>query len=520
MSREKIIVRRTSILINNYDIGDSYKLEKRFSVWDNLRHCRTAKGMYYDEYNKILYLPRGIDIGILERTFEANAFYEESHDPYDEVEPVLIKYLPRDDVQKEAIEFVLGGGKWISNRFSSQLSVNLNTGKGKTYVAIAMASFLRQRTMMITASVNWINQWKNCIMEYTNIKEDEIYILTGRRSIIQLLKGQKDLKQYKFILSSHTTIRNYGEEKGWESVTELFKFLHIGLKIYDEAHLNFDNMCLIDFFTNTYRTLYLTATPARSDRGENLVYQLALKSIPKIDLFDEKTDPHTKCIAIHYNSHPTPQQVSSCRNIYGFDKLKYIRYITKKQEFYMMLMLLIDFCTKNGERTLIYIGLNEAINTVYQWLCYTFPHLKDEIGIYNSLVPKEIKNEQLSKMIILSTIKSCGTAMDIQGLKYTVNLADPMGSLVLTRQALGRTRADDTYFIDVVDNGFASLRNYYGKKRPIYLKYGKSLNDINVTDEDLLNKQREISLRVNQLYAEQIRNENQSKNLIEVVKRI
>ena len=113
---DKIVVRRTSIVINNYELGDSWQLEKKFSVYDQLTHQRYPKGIYYDTERNKAYIPRGMNIGMLEHIFETNAVFDESHDPFDTVDPILIRYLPRDEVQKEAIEFVLGQGKWVSNR--------------------------------------------------------------------------------------------------------------------------------------------------------------------------------------------------------------------------------------------------------------------------------------------------------------------------------------------------------------------------------------------------------------------
>ena len=518
----KIVVKRTSIVINNYEVGDSWKLEKKFSVYDSLRHTRYPKGIHYDVERNIAYIPRGVDIGMLERLFETEAMIDESHDPYDIVDQILIKYLPRDDVQKQAIEFVLGQGKWISNRYRSQLSVNLNTGKGKTYVAIAMVSYLHQRSIMITSNNDWIQQWRRNILEYTNIKDDEIYILNGSTSIIRLIRGDVDISKIKFLMSTHATIHAFAGKRGWEAISALFDHIRVGLKIYDEAHLNFDNMCMIDFYTNTYRTLYLTATPARSDYGENIVYQLALKSVPKINLFNEDKDPHTKYISINFNSHPTPQQVSACINAYGFDRLKYIKYIIKQPCFYKMLYILLDYSLKMEGKILIYIGLNEAIDTVYQWMNYNFPMLRGNIGIYNSTIPKESKAAQLENKVILSTMKSCGAAMDISGLKCTIALADPTGSLVLARQALGRTRANNTYFLDVVDNGFASLRRYYTKKRPMFSKYAESVNDINVTDTNLENRFVAITAKIAQQHCEQLSlfQEHEKKSLTQIVKRV
>ena len=57
------------------------------------------------------------------------------------------------------------------------------------------------------------------------------------------------------------------------------------------------------------------------------IYQLYMKNIPHIDLFDEENDPRTKYIAIRYNSHPTPIEASNCKNQYGLDRNKYTNYI-------------------------------------------------------------------------------------------------------------------------------------------------------------------------------------------------
>ncbi len=513
----KIEVRRTSIAIHNYEIGDCYALEKKFSVYDNLTHQRLPKGVWYDQDSSTIFIPRGVNIGMLERWFSASAIMIDEHDPYDEIKPILIKYLPKNEVQTEAIKFVLGKDKWCANRYKSQLSVNLNTGVGKTYVAVAMSSFLRQRVIMITSSLEWINQWKEKIIEYTNTSSDEIYILTGRLSITMLLSGKKDISQYKFILASHATIRAYADAEGWVGVTKLFSFIKVGLKIYDEAHLNFDNICMIDFYTNTFRTLYLTATPQRSDYGENLVYQSALKNVPKIDLFNEDKDPHTKYISMNFNSHPTASDINRCRNVYGFDRLAYIKYISRKPCFYKMIYILLNFTLPMEGKILIYIGMNSVIQEVHDWIEYNFPLLRGFVGIYNSTIPKCDKPAQLNKKIILSTMKSCGAAMDIQGLKCTIDLAEPTGSLVLSRQALGRTRDKETYFLDVIDNGFKSIRNYYVKKLPMFRKYATSVHDINVTDKDLDEKYYEISNRIRLEYEQNLKQNTLGK--IEVVKR-
>ena len=118
---------------------------------------------------------------------------------------------------------------------------------------------------------------KERIIEYTDIEPDEIYMISGIGTIARLLNGMRDISKIKFFLISHSTIRNYGEKYGWGKVGELFNTLGIGIKVYDEAHLSFKNMCMIDFFTNITDTLYLTATLGRSDYKENGIFSILLE---------------------------------------------------------------------------------------------------------------------------------------------------------------------------------------------------------------------------------------------------
>ena len=68
-------------------------------------------------------------------------------------------------------------------------------------------------------------------------------------------------------------------------------------------------------------------------------------------------------------------------------------------------------------------------------------------------MPKDEKEEELKKDIIVTTIKSCGTGKDIPGLRALIS-ADPLASKLGSRQLVGRLRPYseilDTYFFDIV----------------------------------------------------------------------
>ena len=143
----------------------------------------------------------------------------------------------------------------------------------------------------------------------------------------------------------------------------------------------------------------------------------------------------------------------------------------------------MTYLKMNG-KILIYIGTNHAISEVKENIEAQFPFLEGKVGVYTSIV-KENKEEQLKKKIILSTTKSCGAASDIADLACTINLAEPFKSPVLARQTLGRTRGDNTLYIDIVDEGMYHCKRYYKEKKPIFSMYAKSCHDIILDDYEI-----------------------------------
>ena len=483
----KIEIKHSVIKINDYNMGDCEFLENSFMIYDPITHTKYIYALEYDEDNKILYVPRGIDVYLLENAFGCVPYMYNSPDSYDNIGEVLIKYKPRDEYQEEGLAFMLGLGKYKNNTRKSQLSVNLPTGAGKSYCAIATMSILRLRSIVITSSLKWLQQWKDYILQYTNIKESEIIILSSNHSSIELLLS-RDINKYKVILASIDTIRAYGDKNGWDKVEELFKFMRVGLKFYDECHLNFETMAKIDYHSNTYRTYYITATPGRSNERENAIFQLYFKNVPSISLFDENEHPHTRYICMKYRSDPTPQEKSACRGRFELDRNKYTNYVVTKPNFYKMLRVILELALKTNGKCLIYIGTNKAIKIVKEWIEREYFELRGDVGIYTSIVDDKIKDQQLDKKIILSTTKSFGAAMDLKGLKMTVVLAEPFKSDILAVQTLGRTRDNNTYYIEVVDVSFNSIYKYYNHKKPAYTKYALDTREVNLNRNTLEEK--------------------------------
>ena len=486
----EIIVRNSCILIQDYNLGDCKELEKNFMVFDPTYHKFNILGMYYSAKDHTLYLPRGLDIWKIKQYLQVNNHTVENTDPFQETDIIKMKYKPRDQEQEEALKFMVGIEPYDQNLYLPQLSVNLNTGKGKTYCSIAAISFLRIKSIIITGSTTLLRQWQDNIREYTDLETKDIFFISGSPMMNMILHGKsQQAKNAKIFLCTHATIRSFCETYGWKKLREVFKALGIGMKFFDEAHTNFDNMLMIDFFTNCLKTFYVTATPGRSDYKENRIYQLSIKNVPGIDLFDIEKDPHTDYVAIKYNSHPSPVDIKKCYNYkYGLNRINYIKYLMNNDNFWMVMRIVMDMYLKCRGRGLFYIGTNEGILAMYNWILTNYPQLIGQVGIYTSIVSNEEKLRMKNKKLLLSTTKSAGLGEHIEGLKMTVVAAEPFKSEILARQTLGRTRDDNTIYIELVDLGFKYTRNFYYKKIPVMNKYALSVSDTTIDGYELVQR--------------------------------
>ena len=486
----KVILKHSRIEVNDYNPGDSSYLEFLFSTFDPIYHMRFPKGVEYNEKRKVLYLPRGMNIESIKRIFNCEPAIDRMADPYVLTDQLSIKYLAKDNRQLEILKFLIGADQYMYTQSKSQLAVNSTTGSGKTFVTVAAMCITGSRMILITSSINWLNQWKDRILEYTELNPEQIYMIAGSASINKILT--RDPLEYQVFLVSHATIHSYAEshKEGWYAVDKLFKYLKCSVKVFDEAHLYFDNMARIDFHSNLKKTIYLTATPARSSKEEDIIYQEYFKNVPSISLFDENIDPHVNYVSVLFYSNPTIEEVRNySQGQFNFDRNIYTKYLINKPNFLNLVIVIIDWCLRINGKILIYIGINECISHIRDYIVQNFPFLQNAIGIYNSEISdKDARKQMLMKKFILSTTKSCGAASDIPGLAATVVLAEPFKSKVIARQTLGRCRADNTLYIDCVDLSCYRTRQYYTIKRPIFNQYAKSCKEILMKDDELQNK--------------------------------
>ena len=481
----KIVVKQTYIIINDYTFGDYPKIENCFRTWDGVTHSLHYKCIEYDDTNKTLTLPRGMDISLLEKVIGVKAYYENKNSPFRyNNDKTLVRYKPKNEKQIETLSFLLGKGQYRYTKNYSQLAVNLNTGAGKTYLGIAYMSALNIKSVIITCSVDWLNQWKTRITEHTNILPRDICFIDGSdHARILMSKSPEEIDRNKIYLITHGTIASLASNNGWDYISQLFTHLGIGIKIFDEAHLHFDNITAIDFHTNVYRTLYLTATPAKSDERENEIFQTYFKNVPNIVLFDPNSDPRTRYIAIRYKSGLDAKEISKCNTLYGFNRLIYCDQVIYKRNFDLICRVIMDIISRMRGKKLIFLSTNNAVMYMYEWIICNYPEYDNMVGIYTSI--NDDKESAKSKNIILTTSQSAGAALDISDVVCSVQLAEPYKSETQNRQRLGRTRGANTFYIDLIDDSCSTTSKYYINNLPLFEKYALSTKEMRFTNVEL-----------------------------------
>lgn len=468
----------TSIVIPDYELGSQKKLEKSLSIYNEIYFRDEPVGYYYDHESRQLFLPRGLDLEYLENIFNLPVYVDSNFDPYEKASYKL-KVEPRNDIQRKSLSFLLGYDEFEYTKKHSQLALTLPTSTGKTYVTIAALSFMKVKSIIITHNNNIKQQWYGSFLKNTNIDERLILDIKGSSVINKILKFDKKLP-YKVFLINHRTIFSYAKKNGWNSITELFKKLQVGVKVYDEAHLEFGNLFKTDIYTNTRKTFYLSATFGRSESHENKVFNLVFKNIAKFGKEAKKElRKHIIYTIIYFNSNPNVEDRASIKGRKGWlDRNKYSDYLMDKDIAFELLDYLMKFFADKEGKKLIMSSKIQSTEEIYKYLSDNYPNLS--VGIYNSKVKE--KEKSLLCDIISTTPKSLGTGTDIPGLRVVINF-EPYSSEISANQYSGRLREyssdQNTVYVELVDRGFPQIVRMCNRRISTFKKNGYKVFEIN-----------------------------------------
>lgn len=467
-----IDVYNTHIEIHPYKLGDVPKIEKACSVYIKAEYRYESIGFYYDEHAEILYVPRGLSLTWLESLFDSKCIIHSEYDKSKNISNIRLTGAPRDETQKASIAFLTSSGKFKASGTNSQLILNLDTGDGKTFCTIAAICKMKKKAIIITHTEIIRDQWISSFLEHTDISSEQMMTIEGTSTIDNIISGKAKSADIYFI--SHATISSCANKRGWDYIKFLFQKLSVGIKVYDEAHLCFKNVIRTDMFTNTYLTIYLTATLGRSDDSENRLYKKCFSNAFKFgkkSLGYNEHEKHIVYVPIIFRSNINDFEISKTKTAYGFSFNRYLEIMMNKEPNYLkdIIYYVLNIAIKIEGRILITTSTVESI----RWIEKLLHDIKDPeiqlngrtIGTYHSKNSSEDNLYAKEKAdIIISTIKGNGTGSNIKNLRSIINI-ESFSSPIMSNQLAGRLRPYDDnrecYVFDIIDNKHPSIGQQY-----------------------------------------------------------
>jgi DNA excision repair protein ERCC-3 len=168
--------------------------------------------------------------------------------------PFLLRHY-----QEEAVRLFHADG---SNHGGSGVVV-LPCGAGKTIVGLGVMAKLQTQTLILTANVSALRQWRDEILDKTDLTSDQIGEYSGHE------------KEIRPVTLSTYQLLTYRRGKNEEFLHfKLFAERDWGLIVYDEVHLLPAPVFRATAELQARRRLGLTATLVREDGGEDDVFTL------------------------------------------------------------------------------------------------------------------------------------------------------------------------------------------------------------------------------------------------------
>lgn len=190
------------------------------------------------------------------------------------------------DYQRSSIEVFHAGGR---NEGGSGVVV-LPCGAGKTIVGIGVMQLIGAETLILVTNTLSIRQWKNEILDKTDIPESDIGEYSG------------ETKEIKPITIATYNILTHRKKKGSDFTHfHIFSANNWGLIVYDEVHLLPAPVFRMTSELQAKRRLGLTATLVREDGLEEDVFSLIgpkKYDVPWKELENKSWIAQAKCIEV------------------------------------------------------------------------------------------------------------------------------------------------------------------------------------------------------------------------------
>lgn len=297
-------------------------------------------------------------------------------------------------------------------------------------------------------------QWMNSLYKMNGLNSSYVHEIDSSEELYEIATGEYK-PNYDVYLMTHATFRAGLKRIGsMKLAMNIGKNLGIGLKIIDEAHLEFKDTILMDFIFNVKRNLYLTATDGRSSKDENSIFRHVFSSCvyykPSAMLTDNRPKKWVNYYGVEVNTHVN-------KNIYKYRVVgsksmtpaSYGQWVIKRDKTLQHFKCCRDivkqlFKEDQYAKLIIFMPLIDLCEECAYFLTMELqkdPEFPYDVDIRTINSKNSKKDNELAKHsdIIVTTIGSCGTGTDIPGITGIISCS-PFCSKIIASQVFGRIR--------------------------------------------------------------------------------
>ena len=271
----------------------------------------------------------------------------------------------------------------------------------------------------------------------------------------------------------------------WEGLMNTMAKSNFGIKVVDEAHLSLKANLRFDAICNIKHNWYLSATLGRSSPEEDEILNFALADAERFVGDARYEEYQHEYINVYLQDIYYYPSQKLCQQT-----LKYGRKGLIKATYYQMLMQykngvplinnMIEVMKRSRRlvdygKMVVVLPLLSIIDKVLEAMEADPFFSKYSFGSVDGSMPLSQKREILDRDIILSTLQSIGTGVDIPGLSIVIN-TDAFKSPINANQLVGRNRRrkddKDCYYVDVCDRvKYAKTISNWVEQRRFLLPY-------------------------------------------------
>jgi superfamily II DNA or RNA helicase len=498
----RVHIKPTSIWLYPYTRYLCYKLEKLLGIYDIYIKEYTAFLYEFDKEENERYgvfkVPRGLGLEIVKECLDSQdeeakpIEYTVIDDSMVYANPRKIQFEmrkpPRNDEQIKSIE-------WLNKTQERQKMLCLDVGRGKTYCA---THFIRdQGYASLIISYNLSDQWFNKIIEYTDcIGGKDVIIIVGSSFLEECIKNPRKYNA-KIYICSLTTLVTFAQTNGKNILQKVVDNLGIGIKIFDEAHMRFLQFNMVDLNMQVAQTIYLTATPGRSNAQEKRMFAKIYSHVATHGNTIGTYNDHYTIRYITYDSKVRRGEREQFKSIRGLHSTRYSRYLfdtypTFVRDLIKRYMTPIFNDDKNSKILIIIDWLQDMASLRDQFR--EDPYVKENsltVGTYCQIIknPKE-KEEQLKCNIIIGSIGSMQNGKDIHNLRAIFPFTQ-FSSEIVAHQLLGRLRpikGKEVIYYDIADRGVPDIMKQRLVRRKVFEPRSAS-----IIQEDIIYDMNDVS---------------------------